>query len=550
MAALTEAEKAIARDLPLTFQFEALCDREDDEDARAIIDDLFSNMTHLGGCTHLILDRTPSNADFRADLAGNVDILQAIIEVVVSTHKPRQPTPTLTRSTLRDRLKKCRGAENADPLLVVVLDEASSLLRKSPSDAGPYVAMDRVFSCLKEFPLWLFSLSTESQVGKLLPPDKSMVVEDDDVDDYSMRSLARIPEGYRSSTGSKLRLLPPFVAFPLDISDREKMRNPTAKATELSKPMSQFVRFEHLAMFGRPLWTAYTDHLDLYKLAKLKLTGGHSESFNPENKHEVFAALSFRLSLDVCVENSGSLPLLRTAVGAYMRVVLSVNQRSGYLETTTPSEPILAQAAMDFLCEVTNWQMSIKTLTNNLLREGLIEKGLKGELFARLVMILAQDWIRWKSDPPKSAPPILAPAFSARDFLTSLYAESAHGQIEKIPPKILDGKLNFTHFTSTRENLSPEVIPTLCQDILRRGAALQLAPGQPTYDQLIPFYCGDPDKHYAQSKYGVILIQDKNRAGGTTPDHIFHENFETVVPGTQINTRRRNWNPLESIRKR
>ncbi|PGH21513.1 hypothetical protein AJ80_03181 [Polytolypa hystricis UAMH7299] len=58
------------------------------------------------------------------------------------------------------------GAENADPLLVVVLDEASSLLRnrpESPADAGSYVAMNREFSCLKDFPLWIISLFTESQ---------------------------------------------------------------------------------------------------------------------------------------------------------------------------------------------------------------------------------------------------------------------------------------------------------------------------------------------------------------------------------------------------
>lgn len=425
----------------------------------------------------------------------------------------------------------CKGAE---PVLVVVLDEAASLLREprsSVSSPGIYVALNRVFSCLKEFPVWLFNLSTESEIEKLLPPEMSMVVEAHEPDDYSTRSSARLLSPRGRGPKQSLRLLPAFVSFPLDVLDRSKMRHPENKTRELAKPMSDFVKPEHMMMFGRPLWQAYTNNVEaMYALAKLKLRGGSSEHFDPKNVHHVFAALSFRLSLDACVENSACLPLLRTAVGAYMRVVIAVNQQTGFLDTVTPSEPILARAAMEHLCEGRNWYNSVLTLTNQLFRQGLIEKGLKGELFSRLVIILAQDWIREKNAPSRPLKIELMPSFSVKEFLQALYAEGHHQAIQDIPVSILDGRLNFTHFTPAHENLTPNIIPSLCHDLLRRCAALQLAPGQPTYDKLIPFYCGDEKKNFQDSKYGVIMVQDKNRAVATTPDHIFQENFDKVTP--------------------
>lgn len=42
---------------------------------------------------------------------------------------------------------------------------------------------------------------------------------------------------------------------------------------ELEKPMSQFSKPRHMAMFGRPLWFAYIKADQMNRLAKLKLAG-------------------------------------------------------------------------------------------------------------------------------------------------------------------------------------------------------------------------------------------------------------------------------------
>ena len=56
-------------------------------------------------------------------------------------------------------------------------------------------------------------------------------------------------------------------------------------------------------------WFAYTDDpKEMNAIAKLKLISGQQGSYTPTNEDHVFAALSFRLSLDRCLHNSQGNP--------------------------------------------------------------------------------------------------------------------------------------------------------------------------------------------------------------------------------------------------
>src|SRR5437016_4848226 len=64
-----------------------------------------------------------------------------------------------------------------------------------------------------------------------------------------------------------------------------------------------------MALFGRPLWHAFKDSDEMLRVAKTKLIGGRKLTwFVPTDSDHVFAVLSFRLSLDVCLENPITLP--------------------------------------------------------------------------------------------------------------------------------------------------------------------------------------------------------------------------------------------------
>jgi hypothetical protein len=465
---------------------------------------------------------------------------------------------------LTENLGKLQPESMHDPPLVVVFDEASSLL-KEPGDqrqqirSGRYVALNRIMSCLKKYPIWFFIISTESQVGTIIPLNNAERI-DDYAEDPSLR--------YVDNSGTQLKRIPPFLALRLNIEDMRRTQDPAQN--ELGKSLSDFGKPKHMAMFGRRLWYAYVDDPEqMNDLAKLKLIGGKQQgSYEPHNEHHVFAALSFRLSLDASLHNSKSIPLIRTAINSHMRVVISINQDTGTMDTIAPSEPILAKAAMEHLCDnELNWPVSINTLVRELLEKGLVEKGRKGELYARLVVILAHDWVRYRRGRQVSGKaggelhqnansdggihqrinsggeihqgsnpdfrPKFMKSFTVREFLEALYAEKGHESIMKIDSKILDARMNFTHFTLTQENLCDEVLEALFVFLLRRGAALQLAPAQPTYDILIPIYLGEEDEALELSKCSCIVIQVKNRVETTTPEAILREKF------TLVNSRKR-----------
>jgi hypothetical protein len=116
---------------------------------------------------------------------------------------------------LMGNLEKSRHRNPADRhLLVVVFDEVSSLFHttgSSKSDAGRYIALNRIFSCLKEFPVWFFLLSTESKVEKILPPDTPRPTDEDYRLTPANKNSARMAFGQGMS--QKLRVLPPLLRF-------------------------------------------------------------------------------------------------------------------------------------------------------------------------------------------------------------------------------------------------------------------------------------------------------------------------------------------------
>ncbi|KIX10159.1 uncharacterized protein Z518_01240 [Rhinocladiella mackenziei CBS 650.93] len=191
---------------------------------------------------------------------------------------------------LMENLQKCQDANNIDSLLVVVFDDASSLMRHGPGDKphpGLYVALNRIISCLKQLRVWSFFLSTESLIGHLVPPNNATRTGN-----YHQDMSARLST---EEANTELERFPPF--------------DPILRKTELLKPLKTFVEPKYMALFGRPLWYAYGDQLEhMAKVARLKHIGGQQGgSYNPRNPDHVLAALSFRLSLDVCLQNPRTL---------------------------------------------------------------------------------------------------------------------------------------------------------------------------------------------------------------------------------------------------
>jgi hypothetical protein len=78
-------------------------------------------------------------------------------------------------------------------------------------------------------------------------------------------------------------------------------------------------------------------------------------------------------------------PILPFGVSSVIREIKSIDYNTGLINTLTPSEPVLAKAAMEHLCDKANWTYSIRTLTKELLKGRLVDKGHKGELYIAIV---------------------------------------------------------------------------------------------------------------------------------------------------------------------
>ena len=270
-------------------------------------------------------------------------------------------------------------AEDTDkgPLLFLAFDEAANLF-KSDSDVR-FAALRRVLRLLNEFPIWSVFLSTKSQIEYLDPPEKA---------DPSARIR-----------NQRLSRICPFIGLELDVEASRRLADPALCSQELKKPLCHFATSEHMSMFGRPLWLVYArrSYESIGCMARYKLLCGQ-DSYNVANKHHVFAAMASRLCLDPCMNNEEATALAKEAVNSHLRVVVGTDSSSGWMTTVTPSEPIVVDAVAEILMEEECWGLTVCTLTCDLLSKGLVEKGWKGELFSRLLMILDRDVLLANTD--------------------------------------------------------------------------------------------------------------------------------------------------------
>jgi hypothetical protein len=389
--------------------------------------------------------------------------------------------------------------------------------------------MNRIISCLKAYRFWFFFLSTDSSVKMLVPPDSS-----ETTGNPSEVSSVRVALPGKLKDMELFRF-PPFIYFSIDIAIRRAVRESASPHGELRKSLALIARPAHLAMYGRPLWHGYNID-DLLGFARLKLLGGGTSTYAPaSNVQHLFAVLSSRLALDVCMQNPRTMTLVDKAVGSYLRVVDGIDAASGVMSTHAPSEPILAQAALECLCEGNNWNQSVISATAEFIQKGFVERGLKGELYARLVCCVANDALYRKSllaAAKENAPPRTA-SYTLRSFLLSLYGKEQASYINLMDATLLNTRLNFTHFAVTEKHLTPGVLPTLLRDLLRCRAALQLCFQQQYVDLLIPGYQGREDEELDPGKCVYIGIQVKNKIAATLPRSVLEVNFYDVSPPAQ-----------------
>ena len=417
-------------------------------------------------------------------------------------------------------LKKSSIAGSSLPPLVLAFDETANLNSKTNA------ALSRVMRSLRRWPVWAVFLSTNSEIGRFAPPQPK---------DPS----ARIVRG-------ELKRVRPFLGLELDIKAREQF----ITGHELAKPVRQFSTTTHMTMFGRPLWQVWStsQYAELRRFVVFKLLCGQG-AFKPHDCQHVFAVLASRLCLDPCLNREESNLLAKEAVNSHLRLLSAIDTYLGVVRTVTPSEPVVADAAAWLLLQskpgpsasgisASNWPECLTLFSEHFLSRGMVDKGVKGELYARLICILTRDYLLEETVPSIGldqectySRPFLCHDFLERligkpilEELITLQARRAPSRDRKKEIPILNdtdddlqallrtGYMNFNHFSQTQKPVSPETIQDLLHGLLRQHCALQLCFGQHHWDLLIPIYFGDLDQGFDASQLSAVLLQVNNRA--------------------------------------
>ncbi|KAG6808805.1 hypothetical protein H0H92_002835 [Tricholoma furcatifolium] len=373
-------------------------------------------------------------------------------------------------------------------------------------------------------PVFALFLSTYSRLSDFSPSQRHF---------WSSRGTTR--------TGPGESLNAPFVELPFDVfRDAES----SSKLVEEDKySVAEVCKLDFMARFGRPLFWTHMMHsspdvtmdMAMQKLV-LKLEDNQPLPYQVE-KSDLLPLIAIRVDLTFESNRDEAIYLESLMVASSMRTVYSVPEHRQYLRGGYPSEPFLAEAAARNLFSqmrgnAESWHSVREAYRTNVpdaiskwLACGLVGKGERGELVARMLVTLAHDMavINLNGNDFDSTPPSLPPSFSQPvsvvDFLSSLLSRDHLKKVLEARPDNMesgstlkdafkDACVHFTHFVRGEDDYI--LTDQACMIFMCRGAAMQGYNELPTTDLVIPVVM-DKSKPLDRDNMSVIFIQVKNR---------------------------------------
>ncbi|THV07007.1 hypothetical protein K435DRAFT_418238 [Dendrothele bispora CBS 962.96] len=409
---------------------------------------------------------------------------------------------------------------SGSPMLVIAIDEPQELTepRGGHNDAySPFHLLGRAIKVFSESrspgpDAWVVFLSTNSKVTHFAAPAVirmyaltfSIFITLTDLADPSQRVLN---EGQL--------IFPPFCLLQWDTFDEPKN-------------VLSVGNYEDTISFGRPLWKS-VNSLELYrkpeamsKFALTKLINSDVNRINLISNEMALAVLGQRFAIDFLFGAWEAVPFVDTSVASHMRVLTSTTEDRSWQYTTYPSEPVLSNAAAQFMYmeeQTVSWLS--RTLVQTIF-DGLVDAGEVGELISRLLILISRDFaailnyrIQIAGDSPKSRSPPLSQRFP-----------SSHGDffpyLRPVPLlDVLDILLGLEWLSECREDivsafkrayisashwnvLSKDIGPLLnvtASDWLKSyflcGVAVQCHHDQPLIDKVVPILFLDAAGQYA-----------------------------------------------------
>ncbi|PSR72358.1 hypothetical protein PHLCEN_2v11764 [Hermanssonia centrifuga] len=389
-----------------------------------------------------------------------------------------------------------------DIAIMLYVDEAhglTSLVITEDPTRNMYTSFLSVAARLLGFDFVALTLSTNSSLSKLAPP---MDVH------HSARVVPK----------NTLFLQPPFTELGFDYYEGGRaLFHPNTMS------LKDVAEESFMIKFGRPLfWTRWEGSAnvnwvrkDMINFAHTKLIGHGNilpTGASPEERERngLLAAIGTRILLEFDTSREESRKREMQLVEGHMRIAYSVPIHRQYIRSGYPSEPILAEAAAH---EMNSETQPIINVLSNSIDNGLIDKGNRGELVARLILTQAYDKAIQTSYPQ---PWKYSRGVTVVAFLTALISEKYIEDVLNCAPDggrtplkkaFKNAYIRFTHFAQNGKN---KVDTDAALAGIVRGMAVQVEHNQRDIDIMIPITLGE-DKLREEIMTG-ILIQVKDKA--------------------------------------
>ena len=193
----------------------------------------------------------------------------------------------------------------------------------------------------------------------------------------------------------------------------------------------------------------------MVKTASRKLL--NDQDFNYRSKDHVFAVLSQRLCIEPVLMNSEAIRLADRSVAEHMRLITGMSDDRRTFYTYSPSEPILVLGAINILYNTKDTMrlgQVLDTFSEGMCRFGLIEKGLIGELGARVLLILARDFAIPKVPERGRNPLKLVPLLKVIDTLFGNKRWTGSDDYREAYNEAFGtAYVNYTHWIVTKDRL-------------------------------------------------------------------------------------------------
>ncbi|GJE94101.1 hypothetical protein PsYK624_102690 [Phanerochaete sordida] len=401
--------------------------------------------------------------------------------------------------------------KHAEVALLIYIDEVYDLsrIRRGGSESF-YDTLFRAFTALgPENPLFLLTITTHPAVAL----------------------HANLP----------MRHQPPYSELPFDVLlDHRPLFSPNSMTLwDVAQP-------SFMANFGRPMFgtrqaAMKATQFDVRRFALQKLICSSFLQFRPQKSPPgpgkrpsleiIFAILSTRLEVDFDLASEEARLLTEEMVYKHMRIAFIFPAHGDYIITGTPSEPLLAEAAAEFMCLCTDVSW-LRELANAASR-ALIKITWRGDLLARLLLTLSFDRA---GDPHRRASAwdgerMYSPAVPLVDFLQALFADQWHDAVldakaigsapDSVPLReaFEHAFVRFSHFIEFNGDHTLDAHVALAA--VARGFAIRLVPTQSAISIAIPVVM--KDEKLCVDLMSFIFIQLKTKpepARRPAPDYL------------------------------